>query len=512
MSAKQKIILSYFRDGKSQRQISRELQIGRRTVKKYIESYNACKRLQGSSKDAAVLSRSVVEPPKYDASNRRKRKLTEEIVAKIDDFLQSNDRKRQSGLHKQVMKKIDIHEALLAEGFQIGYTSVCNYISSKTNGSRKEAFIRQRYDPGRVLEFDWGETKLWIGGRMQRLYLAVFTPAYSNYRFSELYERQDTASFQQSHVNFFNHKKGVYGQIVYDNMRVAVRRFVGATEKEPTEALLQLSAYYHFDFRFCNAGKGNEKGHVERSVEYIRRKAFCLRDHFDNLEQANQWLADRCRELNEKHPQYQLMVEEKRYLHNLPAAPFDCCNVEHCRADKYSTVIVGSNRYSVPDHLVGKMLTVKIYPHYIECFHEKQIVAQHARSLNKHDWIIELDHYLNTLFKKPGALHSSVALERSNECVRNIYSQYFRESPREFIELLIYVQQNNLKADDLQKAINELLKMGCREVTSDKIITLCTRKQVAADALAADEISRQSKRQLLELSQLFSHHHTLKQN
>lgn len=55
-------------------------------------------------------------------------------------------------------------------------------------------------------------------------------------------------------------------------MKVAVKRFVGRQEKEPTEALLKLSTYYGFAFRFCN---GNEKGHVERSVEYIRRKAFC---------------------------------------------------------------------------------------------------------------------------------------------------------------------------------------------------------------------------------------------
>ena len=34
--------------------------------------------------------------------------------------------------------------------------------------------------------------------------------------------------------------------------------------------------YYQFGFRFCNVRKGNEKGHVERSVEYIRRKAFAL--------------------------------------------------------------------------------------------------------------------------------------------------------------------------------------------------------------------------------------------
>ena len=56
-----------------------------------------------------------------------------------------------------------------------------------------------------------------------------------------------------------------------------------STIKEPTQALLDLRAHYLFSHRFCNARKGNEKGHVERSVEYIRRKAFALKGDFTDL-------------------------------------------------------------------------------------------------------------------------------------------------------------------------------------------------------------------------------------
>ena len=45
-------------------------------------------------------------------------------------------------------------------------------------------------------------------------------------------------------------------------MKVAVAKFVSKTEKVPTEDLLKLSIYYGFKYRFCNARKGNEKGHV----------------------------------------------------------------------------------------------------------------------------------------------------------------------------------------------------------------------------------------------------------
>ena len=90
--------------------------------------------------------------------------------------------------------------------------------------------------------------------------------------------------------------------MVYDNMRVAVRRFVGLTEKEPTTALTELSIYYGFKYRFCNICSGNEKGHVERSVEYVRRKVFsgpeC--DKFDTLAEANKFLFRECMKRNAK--------------------------------------------------------------------------------------------------------------------------------------------------------------------------------------------------------------------
>lgn len=61
-----------------------------------------------------------------------------------------------------------------------------------------------------------------------------------------------------------------YHTVVYDNMKVSVKRFVGPGEKAPTEALLQLSGYYGFNFRFCNVRRGNEKGQVERSVDKVK--------------------------------------------------------------------------------------------------------------------------------------------------------------------------------------------------------------------------------------------------
>ena len=50
---------------------------------------------------------------------------------------------------------------------------------------------------------------------------------------------------------------GVYRTMVYHNMKVAVKKFVSRSEKEPTDDLLKLSLYYGFRYRFCNTRSGN---------------------------------------------------------------------------------------------------------------------------------------------------------------------------------------------------------------------------------------------------------------
>jgi hypothetical protein len=89
--------------------------------------------------------------------------------------------------------------------------------------------------------------------------------------------------------------------MVYDNSRVTVARFVGRSEKEPNEALLKLSIYYYgFSFRFTNTYQAHEKGHVERSVEYVRRKIFSKKDEFSSLEEAKEYFRLGLKKLNLK--------------------------------------------------------------------------------------------------------------------------------------------------------------------------------------------------------------------
>ena len=164
MKTKQEIILRYFREGHSQRKISETLSVGRRTVKKYIVEYEAAQKglSEAGTTEKTLLMAQVLEKPRYNTGVRARQKLTTRMISRIDECLAKNCEKRQSGKHKQVMKKVDIWELPKKEGQAIGYTTVCNYVRSQEH--RQETYIRQHYEPGQVCEFDWGEVKLELNG------------------------------------------------------------------------------------------------------------------------------------------------------------------------------------------------------------------------------------------------------------------------------------------------------------------------------------------------------------
>lgn len=103
---------------------------------------------------------------------------------------------------------------------------------------------------------------------------------------------------QEAHVRAFAFWGHVPKFMVYDNMRTAVKSFTGG-EKQLTLELSRLEGYYGFRHQFCNVRSGNEKPHVERTVEVLRRKAFGDRDHFDSFDEANDHLLNICLENND---------------------------------------------------------------------------------------------------------------------------------------------------------------------------------------------------------------------
>jgi len=461
LGQKIEILRLHFIEGKGKKQIARELKIAKNTVKTYINEFLENKKElieEGASK--FELIENMVETPKYNSSGRIAVVMTDEVKEIINDFLLKNEKKKATGDIKLIMKATDMHEELVEMGFSLSYPSVAQYVQKhKETIISHEAFIKQEYQFGEVCEFDWGDVRLVIGIESIKFKMAVFTLAKSGYRFAYLYRHENTEAFIDSHIRFFKHIGGVPRIMVYDNMKVAVAKFVGRIEKEATIALKQISVYYGFKYRFCNIASGNEKGHVERSVEFVRRKAFSSCNAFEAFSLALDRLAQRLEKhnniktkyLNDKSPA-ELLTHEREYL--LPLMPdyINCITITD-KVDKLSTVSYLQNRYSVPDYLVKKEVAVRIFIDKVEMFFNNKIIATHERLNGNQEWSIEIMHYLKTLNRKPGALIGSVAFKQMSYVLKEIYNRHFKDCSREFITLLDLVGEYGFER------INNIIKI-----------------------------------------------------
>lgn len=467
------ILMRYYKYGEGIKRIAKNTGFSRNTVREYIREFEEKRNaliVQDPDIDTLSIIDNIVEKPKYDSSSRVQDVMKEEYISKIKGYLSDNEYKSQNGLRKQCMTAQDMHEALKKHGYKGSYPTTVIYVRELRNKA-KEAFIKQIYEYGDVCEFDWGDVKLRQGDKIKVFKMAVFTLAKTNARIAFLYRREDTQAFIESHARFFEITKGVFKTMVYDNMKVAVAKFVGNHEKEATDALKKLSLFYGFKFRFCNIHSGNEKGHVERSVDVVRRKAFseCIDFSFEEaVNHLEKVLSD--------HNGSKL-EEERGYLLPYPGK-YETADVRECFVDKYSTIIYLNNRYSVPDHLVGKYVQTKAYIDEIIILYGKEKIATHKRLYGLKEWSVDIYHFIKTITRKPGTLKGSLALSQLQEDLKLIYAKYFSNSPKEFIQVLEMV--GNLGKDNVVNKIKQLDSSNI-SVSFDNIKAIVLRNNDTVD-------------------------------
>lgn len=473
--------------GLSNRQIAKDLQMDRKTIARYWDEYVAAQEalVNGSfdSESKEELQSRITSSPKYDVSNRKPRKLIDEIKRCIDDILENEVEKKKlfGAFHKQALNSKQIHELIIADGYDISYRVVADYIQKKKEKLR-EAFIRQTYEFGQRLEYDFGEVKLVINGEVRRFCLAVFSSPAASFRWAYLYDSQNKEVFMDSHVKFFEMIGGSYQEVVYDNMKHVVTKFIGRNEKELNKDLLKLALYYNYRVNVTNCFSGNEKGSVESSVKIIRKEAFTKIYKFDSIEDAKVHLEASLKKLN-----INSRIDEER-IHLLPyRVPYELADVVESTVNKYCCVRLDNNFYSVPDYLVGEKLTVKKYIDKYMVYKNNTFVCEHKKIDGFNEYAINIQHFLTTFMRKPGALMNSLALKQVPE-LKAIYTSYFTTRTKEFIRLLMENQDLSL---------SELLhKIQDPNVLHGNIIT----RNMSGDE---DALTRLARSQVKEISKLY---------
>lgn len=505
-----KDIISVYDETQSVRATAKRLGLNRKTVKRYVDQY-----LKAASEGDETLTAYLCSVPesRSNGAERAKRALTDEVRTQIEAYLKENREKRLRGDRKLCMKAVDIHQQLLNLGYAVSYPSVCNHIRryEGKGDSTAECYIRQEYMPGQDCEFDWGELYLTISGVRHKVYIAVFTMAYSNYRMAFLFFRQDTQAFIESHRLCFDILTGVPRRMVYDNMAVAVKSFVG--EKQPTDALMRMENAWGFTHRFCNVRSGNEKGHVERSVEFVRRKAFCTRDTFDTFEEANRYLYDICMDLNmtvSSEATADIISRSAEDLAALLPLREGPGSFEHgfYTVDKYATIKVRGAHYSVPENLVGKKVSVFIHANRISVRHAEKEVARHERHQD-HGWHMDLMHYLSTFGRKPGSVAGSAALACALPEIQEVFRRHFSDQPRRFVDLLRMIRDNGLTLEDFIIAYDMMVADRINPATPGVFEQMLLPGQkpprsIPAFSNTSEEIERRSEATLCALASIMN--------
>ncbi|MCL2817603.1 MAG: hypothetical protein FWD39_04365, partial [Clostridiales bacterium] len=271
-------------------------------------------------------------------------------------------------------------------------------------------------------------------------HMAVLSSPGGSFRWLYLYTNQKKAVFMDSHVRFFEMMGGSYREIVYDNMRNVVKKFIGKSEKELNDDLVKMSVYYGFRINVTNCFKANEKGHVEKSVDVLRNQLFADTWTFNSLEDAQEYAHSQLLKMNESS---QIEAEKKHLRPYRP--PLELGIISEAKVNPSSLISVDTVYYSVPEYLVGTWVIVKKYHNEIRVYtgNGEEPVAKHKRIFGFGNMQIDIYHYLNTLRKKPGAVRNSVAL-KSIPRLKAIFDTYYSKQPKKFIELFLANKEHSI--------------------------------------------------------------------
>lgn len=282
--------------------------------------------------------------------------------------------------------------------------------------------VPQTKELGREGEVDFGEFHIWLEGTWTRAWMFVMRLSASGKAFHRAYLNEAAEAFFDGHVRAFEHFGGVpRGHIRYDNLKLAVVKVLLGREREQNQRFVALRSTYGYDSFFCLPGLAgsHEKGGVEGEIGRFRRRHFAPVPIVANLAELNRMIeaadaADDQRRIEGRSITVgEHFALEREHLAPLPAEPFDVATPLGARVDHKARVCVRQSFYSVPARLAGRRLEVRLGADTVEIRADGKVVACHPRSHHRGTETLVLDHYLEVLHYKPGALPGATALAQA---------------------------------------------------------------------------------------------------
>ncbi len=417
---KEYIRKKHFVEGWSIRRISKELKLARQTVRKMLGDGNI---------------------PKYNLSQERPSPIMDPFKEIIVNILKEDE----TAPRKQRHNAVRIYERLRDEyGFMGGASTARRYVS-KLKKAPAECFLMLEANPGEQIQVDFGHAQVDMDGKRIGIHIFCMRLKFSNVPFVIAYPTERLEAFLEGHVQGFAYFGGVPKEGLYDNATTQVVKVLEGPDREEHQWFSSLRSHYLFDSHFCRPAKGNEKGSVESLVKYVRNHALVPVPAFNNWEELNAHLLQWCDQEREKH--HEKWIIEQLNLRPLPETRFSSARPTSVVASPYSLVTIDRNRYSVPCRFTGQALVAKAFVDRIEVSTGLEIVAVHPRSYRRNEVIMELEHYLPILERKPHAVtHATVVrrLPKPFTELREYMTSRHNQGYKDFLAVLLLLREHTL--------------------------------------------------------------------
>jgi transposase len=363
------MILDLHRQGLSVSAIARQLDLDRKTVRKYIAR--------------------GLEPPVYGPRAPR--------PTKIDPYIPFL-RDRISAFPQ--LSGVRLLREIRALGYPGGYSAVKDALVDLRPAPVAHFEHRFETAPGRQAQVDFAQFKAVFAedpSETVTLWLFTLVLGHSRYLWGRFVWHQDLLTVLGCHVLAFAALGGTPREILYDRMKTAV--LGEAVEGIIYNAKLQsLARHYDLTPRACAAYRAKTKGKIERPYRYIRQDFFLGRT-FQNLQDLNgqftEWLATVAN--RRRHGTTHRLIEcgfaaEQKSLRALPAIAFDTVMSVERHISHDGMVSYNGNEYSVPDGVRGRIVEVQVSLRELKIFCEGQLIACHALSEARHERYLASGH------------------------------------------------------------------------------------------------------------------------
>jgi transposase len=382
------------RDGLSISEIARRTSLSRNTIKEWLRGPVRTEmryRRPGARKKIGPYEKTLRQALEADARRPRRERRT----------------------------ALKLHAQLTKDGFPGSYARVTEFIrawrAEQGSVSARSAYVPLHFALGEAFQFDWSEEGLVVGGLWRKVQLAHMKLCASRAFWLVAYPSQGHEMLFDAHTRCLTGLGGVAGRGIYDNMKTAVDRTPRKDRGRVVNArFAAMAAHYLFEPDFCNVAAGWEKGRVEKGVQDARRRIWqdAEPESFGSFAELNAWLATQCLAAwDAPHPELagvtlrEAWTQERPYLMPMPA-PFDGYVELPARVSSTSLVTAARNRYSVPCAWAGHRVSVRLYPERVVIVANQEVIAEHARAVDRDHVVYDWQHYLPLVERKPGALRN----------------------------------------------------------------------------------------------------------